>query len=121
MIKQRHLVLIAEHDPTLRFSLRRRLERAGHVVVGEASDGGEALDMLRRTEVDVLLLDMTMPGLDGTYVLRSLANSPPQGAPAVVANATSDSDAALAAVLGADAVVRKDSAAGDLLAALDRI
>jgi DNA-binding NarL/FixJ family response regulator len=121
MVKQRRMILIAEHDARRRLTLRHRLELAGHVVVGEAEDGGEALDLLRRTAPDVLLLDMGMPGLDGSYVLRSLANSHRQVTPAVVANAGSDDDAAMAAVLGADAVLRQDSSAGDLLAAVNNV
>jgi CheY-like chemotaxis protein len=115
------MILIAEYDGLIRSALRRRLEDAGHVVVGEAADGGEALDLLRRTAPDVLLLDMTMPGLDGTYVLRSLANSPHGRTPAVVASAGSAEEAALATELGADAVLRKDSPAGDLLAAVTAV
>ena len=120
-MKQRRLVLIAEHDPGLRAGLRRRLEQAGHVVVGEAADGGQALDLLRQTLPDVLLLDMTMPGLDGTYVLRSLANSPFARTPAVVAHAVSDEDVSMAEQLGADAVLRKSGSARELLAAVGEV
>jgi CheY-like chemotaxis protein len=64
-------VLIADDEPALREIYRRWLEEAGHDVE-EASDGDQALDRLRRGGIDVLILDVVMPGCDGIDVLRTL-------------------------------------------------
>jgi DNA-binding NarL/FixJ family response regulator len=55
-------------------------EMQGFQVVGEAGDGQGALDVVRRTHPDVLLLDVNMPGMSGVEVVRALRN-PSQTAP----------------------------------------
>uniref|UniRef100_UPI001C2F7C90 response regulator n=1 Tax=Cellulomonas sp. GbtcB1 TaxID=2824746 RepID=UPI001C2F7C90 len=58
-------------------------------VVGEAEDGREALDAVRRTEPDVVLMDIRMPRLDGLAALRELRTRP-DGGPAVIVLTTFD-------------------------------
>ena len=68
--------LIAEDEPPARKRLRKMLkplETDGRIeVVGEASDGVEALDILKKEAVDLLFLDIRMPELDGFDVLKRL-------------------------------------------------
>lgn len=67
-------VLIADDHALFRDGLRKLLEsEGGFEVVGEASDGEMLLDLVRRTEADILLLDLAMPRQDGMDVLRELA------------------------------------------------
>lgn len=67
-------VLIADDHALFRDGLRKLLEsEGGFEVVGEASDGEMLLDLVRRTEADILLLDLSMPRQDGMDVLRELA------------------------------------------------
>lgn len=67
-------VLIADDHALFRDGLRKLLEsEGGFEVVGEASDGEMLLDVARRTEADILLLDLSMPRQDGMEVLRELA------------------------------------------------
>jgi DNA-binding NarL/FixJ family response regulator len=66
-------VILADDHPIVRAGIRRLLERAGDIeVVGEASDGIEALHLVEELVPDVLLLDVEMPGLKGTEVARRL-------------------------------------------------
>ncbi len=66
-------VLLADDHPVVRSGIRMLLEKAADIaVVGEASDGYEALRMVEELEPDVLLLDMEMPGLMGVDVARQL-------------------------------------------------
>jgi DNA-binding LytR/AlgR family response regulator len=59
-------VLVVDDEPIARRRLLRMLERIpGAEVAGEAEDGEEALEQIRRLAPDVLLLDIQMPGLDG--------------------------------------------------------
>ena len=66
------VILIDDH-PIVRSGIRALLEEAGDIrIVGEASDGVEALTLVERFNPDVLLLDMEMPGLSGVEVARKL-------------------------------------------------
>lgn len=72
-------VIVADDHPIARKGVCHLLGKAGDIeVVGEASDGIEALNLLKTLTPDVLLLDMEMPGLTGTEVARQLqaANVP---------------------------------------------
>lgn len=66
------VVLADDHD-VVRQGLKRLLDRAPEIeVVGEASDGLEALKSVRELQPDVLLLDIEMPHMDGIEVARRL-------------------------------------------------
>jgi PAS domain S-box-containing protein len=66
-------VLIADDAPDLRFLLRHRLDRADHVhVVAEAADGEQAIELALRHRPDVVLLDLSMPHLDGLEAARRI-------------------------------------------------
>jgi CheY-like chemotaxis protein len=61
----------------LRLTLKRILESAGHEPVLEAEDGQAALDVLRDREIDVLVLDLHMPRVDGLSLIEQLDAPPP--------------------------------------------
>ncbi len=65
-------VLVVEDTRVNRLALRRGVEQEGHRVV-EAADGREALDVLVREKIDMVLLDLVMPELDGFGVLDRMA------------------------------------------------
>jgi two-component system, NarL family, response regulator DegU len=72
-------VLLVDDHPIVRTGIRNLLERAAEInVVGEASDGFEALKLIERLSPDVVLLDMEMPGMNGNEVAIHLkeAGSP---------------------------------------------
>ena len=58
-------VLIAEDEAVIRLFLRRSLEEAGHVVIGEAGNGEEAVQLADALGPDVVILDIKMPRLSG--------------------------------------------------------
>lgn len=67
-------VLIADDEAPARTRLRRMVEEIeGHDIVGEAANGREALLLSDKTQPDVLLLDIRMPGMDGLEAARHLA------------------------------------------------
>ena len=63
-------ILVVEDDVDLLASIRACLERDHHVCDG-VGDGGEAVDMLKYTEYDVIILDIQLPTLSGIEILRS--------------------------------------------------
>jgi DNA-binding NarL/FixJ family response regulator len=72
-------VLLVDDHPIVRTGIRNLLERAAEInVVGEASDGFEALKLVEKLSPDVVLLDMEMPGMNGSEVAIHLkeAGSP---------------------------------------------
>jgi PAS domain S-box-containing protein len=64
-------LLLVDDDPAMRDILRRVLERE-HFTVATASDGHEALQAMRRHLPDVVLMDLEMPGMDGSTALEEI-------------------------------------------------
>jgi DNA-binding NarL/FixJ family response regulator len=71
-------ILLAEDHVMVRQGLRVLLERAGMVVIGEASDGQEALRLAHEYTPDVAVLDIAMPSLNGLETARRLRETLPQ-------------------------------------------
>ncbi len=65
-------VVVADDSAMMRQIVASSLTRAGIKVVGSAANGDEALTVCERERPDALMLDLTMPGLDGIGVLRRL-------------------------------------------------
>src|SRR5664279_2869848 len=68
-------ILIADDEPVARKLLRRVLEPAGYEVL-ESTSGKEALASARADRPDLLILDITMPGMDGVEVCRAIKSDP---------------------------------------------
>ncbi len=73
--EHRATVLVVEDDPSARRSLVRALEQEGHVAI-EANNGIEGLHLLQEVEPDLMLLDVSIPGLDGFGVLAAMQDLP---------------------------------------------
>ena len=113
-------VVLADDQELLRHGLRGLLQLADEVeVVGEASDGIEAVDVVRARRPDVLLLDVRMPKLDGVGVLRALGADAP---PTVMLTTFDDPVASKAAAeAGARAFLLKDVSLETLVDVLRRV
>ena len=72
-----HRALVVDDDQPIRFMLRRVLERMD-CQVDMARDGFEAIELLKKTDYDVVFLDMMLPRIDGFGVLRFLKHSAPR-------------------------------------------
>jgi two-component system, NarL family, response regulator DegU len=70
-------ILIADDHPLTRDALAAPLEQEGFEVVGEAADGREALQAVRTLDPDLVLLDLTMPGMDGLTALPRIREEAP--------------------------------------------
>jgi len=68
-------ILIIEDEKTLRFILAQQLEEEGFEVL-EAIDGEEGLQKLKENKVDLIILDLLLPGMDGFEVLSIIKKNP---------------------------------------------
>ena len=68
-------VLIADDHSLIRSAMKILLENQGYEVVAEATNGADAVQLARLHQVDLMVLDITMPGLDGLEVLNRIRAS----------------------------------------------
>ena len=117
---RRTRVLLADDHTLVRAGLRKILEQNGDlVVVGEVADGAAALAFLERQRVDVVVLDLTMPGeFDGFGLLRRARERWPDLPLLVLTMHASAEHAARAVREGANGYLLKDSAADELVAGI---
>jgi DNA-binding NarL/FixJ family response regulator len=111
-------VLIVDDHAGFRASARRLLEAEGYAVVGEAADGGAAIEAARQLTPDVVLLDLQLPDISGFAVAEALTAG--AAGPAVVITSTRDAAdfQELARRSGARGFVPKAELGGDALAAV---
>jgi DNA-binding NarL/FixJ family response regulator len=112
------VALIDDH-PLVRAGLAALLNTLGDVeVAGEGSDGAEALEVVERSSPDLLLMDVSMPGVDGIEATRRVRQRHP-GLPVLVLTSSRDPEqlrAALAA--GAAGYLLKDAEPDEIAAAI---
>ncbi|WP_432736541.1 sensor histidine kinase [Maridesulfovibrio sp. FT414] len=89
-------VLTIDDDESVRISIAHYLEDSGYEVL-QACNGSEGLDIFRREEPDVVLLDLRMPEMDGLSVLKSLGQEAPQ-TPVIVVSGTGSFEDVIATV-----------------------
>ena len=112
-------VALIDDQALVRVGFRMVLEAESDIdVVGEASDGHGAIALLEQTAVDVVLMDVRMPGLDGIAATRAILASP--NAPRIIVLTTFDLDeyAFEALRAGASGFLVKDARPEELLQAI---
>jgi DNA-binding NarL/FixJ family response regulator len=115
-------VLLVDDVATERRLVRAALERSGHFcVVGEGADGEEGVALAMELHPDVVLMDLSMPRMDGLEALTRLQARCP-GLPVVILSGLSAHDAAASALrLGAAGYLEKGLHPTELVAYLDRL
>ena len=109
-------ILVAEDESLIRLDIVETLTEAGYDVVAQAGDGEEAVELANSNEIDLAVLDVKMPKLDGISVAAKLQEL---SIPVVMLTSFSDSDlVSEASAAGAMAYVVKPFGANDLLPAI---
>ncbi|MEU7870613.1 response regulator transcription factor [Dactylosporangium sp. NPDC049140] len=120
-MSERIRVVVVDDEALIRGGLRLLIAREGDLeLVGEAGDGAAALEVLRRTRPDVVLLDIRMPEVDGLAVLREIAGDPALRGTRVVVVTTFETDENVFAALeaGAAGFLLKDAEPAELIRAV---
>lgn len=115
-------VALVDDDPMVRTGLNFILKgEEGIDVAWQAGDGAEALTKLRDRPVDVVLLDVRMPGLDGLATLEELRGWQTRPRVIVLTTFNTDDYVVRALKLGADAFLLKDADPARLVEAIQRV
>jgi DNA-binding NarL/FixJ family response regulator len=115
-------VLLADDHAIVRNGLKEILEATGDIVVGaEATNGHEALARARDTEVDVAVVDLSMPGRSGVELIKLIKAERPKLRLLVLSMHSEEQYAVRAVRAGAAGYLTKESAADELVAAIRRI
>ncbi len=115
-------VLLADDHSIVRAGLRRIVEDSGDMeVVAEASDGNEAIQKVHKTDPDVAVIDISMPGLDGLEVIDRLRTHDPE-LPILVLTMHEEEQYVVRAIeAGAMGYITKRSAPEQLVMAIRRV
>jgi DNA-binding NarL/FixJ family response regulator len=115
-------VVLADDHQVVREGLRLLLDaQPGLSVIGEASDGLQAADLVSRLKPNVLVVDLIMPGLGGLDVAREVKKRSPKTRIVILSMHSSDSFVLQALKNGASAYVLKDSSAAELIQAIHTV
>jgi DNA-binding NarL/FixJ family response regulator len=108
------VLLVDDHD-LFRTGLRNLLEEQGVRVVGEASAGAEAVQLVDELTPDVVVMDLNMPGMNGVEATRRISGIAPLTRVIVLTISDLDDDVMEAIFAGACGYLLKDSSIQDLL------
>jgi DNA-binding NarL/FixJ family response regulator len=108
------VLLVDDHD-LFRTGLRTLLEEQGVDVVGEADNGMKALEQIRETAPEVVVMDLNMPGISGVEATRQIAMIAPLTRVLVLTISDQDADIMDAIVAGACGYLLKDASIEQLL------
>lgn len=89
-VSTRWRIIIADDESLIRLDLREMLTHLGYEVIGEAGDGRTAVDLAKRLQPDLLVMDIKMPDLDGISAAEELTRE--RIAPVVLLTAYSDQE-----------------------------
>jgi two-component system, NarL family, response regulator NreC len=112
-------IALADDHAVMRTGLRLVLERqADFTVIGEVSDGREAVALVQKEAPDVLVTDIDMPNLNGIEAARQVAAMAPQVAVVILSMHSDEAYVLRALKAGARGYLLKESAESDLIAAI---
>ena len=116
---ERIRVMVADDHPIMRNGLREALDaEEDFEVVGQASDGVEAVSMAERVEPDVIVMDVMMPGKDGVDACREIMEALPETQVLMLTASTAEDAVVEAVAAGATGYLQKHSGPEELAVAI---
>ncbi len=113
-------LLLVDDDHGFRQLMRYELEKEGYASILEAEDGDEALNLIREKHIDLLLLDLRMPRLQGEEVLRVVKENYPS-IPVIVVTGRTESEIKNSVLdLGAQAYLEKPYNSAELFSTITK-
>ncbi|MBU0484342.1 MAG: response regulator [Proteobacteria bacterium] len=115
-------ILIVDDDRTIHLAYTKPLKKSGHEVLS-AYDGPEALEMAVAHQPEIIVLDLTMPGMDGRDICKQLKNAPDTKQIKIIMLTAKDTqhDRLLGVELGADEYLTKPCSIFYLEMAINKI
>lgn len=114
-------VILADDHRMLREGLRRSLEEHGLVVLAEASDGEEAVRLAEELSPDVVLMDVSMPVLDGIAATRLVRQRAPDTQVVILTMHSDDESVARAIRAGAAGYLVKDCSTEEVVDTIEKV
>ncbi len=115
-------VLVVDDHPMWRNGVRADLEASGKVeVVGEAADGGEAIETAREVMPDVILMDLQLPQVSGVDATRAIIEESPHTKILVLSASAEETDVLEAVKAGASGYLLKSASSDDVIDAVFRV
>ncbi len=115
-------ILLADDHPVVRIGVRNMLRAEGHFdVVGEASDGDEAITQTLELLPDILLLDLSMPRMPGLEAMRAIMSGSPRVKILLLTGTITTQQIIEALQIGARGIVTKDALIDQLTNAIDAV
>ncbi len=114
-------VVIVDDTDDLRELLRLAFTRGGYDVVGEAAHGRQGIEVVRETRPDLVLLDLSMPGMGGLEALPSIRRSVPDATVVVLSGFGAPQMSERALAVGADGYVQKGASLDSILTYVDTL
>jgi len=119
---QKHKIVIVEDHQLFRDGLKAMLTKRGDLdLIGEAEDGIEAVKVIRKLKPDMVLLDLSMPKMNGISVLKEVRRELPDTRILLLTIHESDQHILEAFEAGADGYCIKDSSQQELMLAIDSV
>lgn len=117
--KERYGILVVDDHPVMRDGLRAVIEQEPDMeVVGEASDGGEAIEQFQRLLPDVILIDLQMPDVDGLQAITTIRKGFPDATIIVLTTFPGDARVVRAFTLGATSYLLKTARRDEIIKAI---
>lgn len=115
-------VMVVDDHPIWRDGVRADLEASGDaVVVAEASDGGEAIELAREAMPEVVLMDLRLPTVPGVDAIRQIVEESPHVKVLVLSASGEEADVLEAVKVGATGYLLKSSTSDEIVSAVRRV
>ena len=122
MVLQKHTILVADDHSILREGLRALLSNTSDLeVIGEAEDGQDTIEKARQLQPHLILLDLSMPIINGTEAIRVIKQRNPEIQIIVLTVHKSEEYVRATLDAGADGYVLKDDTSNDLLTSIRNV